>query len=77
MKLKINLFLLILALLFNIDAAFAKNLTHKDGDVLVIFKGEDNQRVTASSLKGVGRDALRAASIASENGAWVKNIYNS
>ena len=82
MKLKINLFLLILALLFNIDllfniyAAFAKNLTHKDGDVLVIFKGEDNQRVTASSLKGVGRDALRAASIASENGAWVKNIYN-
>lgn len=76
MKLKINLFLLILALLFNIDAAFAKNIMHKDGDVLVIFKGEDNQRVTASSLKGVGRDALRAASIASENGAWVKSIYN-
>ena len=76
MRLKINILLLIFALLFNIDAAFAKNIAHRDGDVLVIFKGEEGERVTAASLKGVGRDALRAASIASENGAWVKGIYN-
>ena len=76
MRLKINILLLVFALLFNIDTAFAKNIAHRDGDVLVIFKGEEGERVTAASLKGVGRDALRAASIASENGAWVKGIYN-
>ncbi|MBR1671988.1 MAG: S8 family serine peptidase [Fretibacterium sp.] len=44
------------------------------GDVLVVFKGEEGERVTTSSLN-MGRDAFRVASIATASGAWVKDTY--
>lgn len=59
-------------------AAFAKKApNYVKGDVLVVFKSEDGEKISAASLDGMsmGREALRIASLASENGAWVKDTY--
>ena len=46
------------------------------GDVLVVLKPSDSRAgVSASSLDGMGAEALRTASFAAASGAWVKKTY--
>ena len=46
------------------------------GDVLVVLKPSDPEsRLSASSLEGMGAEALRTASFAAASGAWVKQTY--
>ena len=46
------------------------------GDVLVVLKPSDPKNgVSASSLEGMGAEALRTASFAAASGAWVKQTY--
>lgn len=74
-----RLFLAIFLVIFSafcVNSAFAEHVKkYVEGDVVVIFKGETGTNVMASALKGMGREALRTASIASEHGAWVKDTY--
>ena len=46
------------------------------GDVLVVLRPSSTQNsVSASSLEGMGTEALRTASFAASSGAWVKQTY--
>lgn len=65
--------LLLAALLFAAGPAAGLD-RYVPGDVLVVFKGEEGAPVSSASLR-MGREAFRAAAIATASGAWVKDTY--
>ena len=71
MKLKIFMAVLILTLI--IFPAHAHEII--SGDVIVVFKPRDKEKKISASDFGMGSEAFRVASIATESGAWVKNTY--
>ena len=57
-------------------ASTAHAIDYVPGDVLVVLKPYDSEAgVSASSLEGMGAEALRTASFAAASGAWVKQTY--
>lgn len=72
---KLAVFFLVMLLM---SAGSARSNEYIPGDVLVVLRpSAPNVKVTASSLHGMGREALHAASVASEAGGWLKDTYPS